>query len=229
MKCSTMNKRNTASKQGDDRKVGIKNPLKIMVASALLLAATNAVAGIIFVSVGGNYINPELAPVSIQDNGSGSAVVRTTGLVGELSLDASDVPPKFDPPASGCKRFPFDQELELVINLSLGVVEGHTSGSIATENGLLEYRADVRGNATCVPAGGSDCGQVIVDLETRGAFVDASDPMLPGLIRMETLGSLLRGPDGARWTSLSSNARLGGDAGLISSITSMGEGESCGI
>ena len=167
----------------------------------------------------------------IENIGEGIVHIRTTGLTGEFTLDARDVPPEFDPPASGCKRFPFEQRLELVINLSLGVVEGHTSGHIATENGELDYRAEVSGNATCVPAGGSACGQVIVDLETRGVFlVDVSDPILPGYIRMETLGSLLHGPGSARWTSLTSNARLGGDAGLIGSVLdTMDEGDSCGV
>jgi len=52
----------------------------------------------------------------------------------------------------------------------------------------------------------------------RGALSDANDPARVGLIRSETLGSLLRGADGARWASLMSNARLGGDAALISSL-----------
>jgi len=208
----------------------MKNNLKIILGGALLLVTSIAVAGIIFVPVGGRYANPEFAPVDIQDIGDGMVRIRTTGLTGEFSLDASDVPPEFDPPASGCKRFPFEQRLELVINLSLGVVEGRTRGRISTQDGTLEYRGEVRGNATCVPSGGRSCGQLIVDLDTRGVILaDVSDPVRPGLIRMEILGSILRGPDGAQWASLTSNARLGGDAGLISSITSMAEGESCGV
>jgi len=229
MNNSTTNKCDTASKRSDIMRIGLNNRTKFIVTGALLLVTSIAVAGIIFVPVAGRYANPEFALVMIHDNGSGSAAVQTTGLTGEFSLDANDVPPEFDPPASGCKRLPFDQQLELVINLSLGVVEGRTHGHISTQDGTLEYRGEVRGNATCVPAGGDSCGQVIVDLEMGGAFVDVSDPERPGLLRMEILGSLLRGPGGAQWASLTSNARLGGDAGLISSLTSMTEGESCRI
>ena len=208
----------------------MKNNLKIILGGALLLVTSIAVAGIIFVPINGLYENPELAPVDIQNIGDGTVRIRTTGLTGEFSLDASDVPPEFDPPASGCARFPFDQRLELTINPLLGVAEGQTRGRISTRNGTLDFRGEVRGNATCMPAGGRSCGQLIVDLEMRGALVDVSDPMQPGLLRMEILGSLLRGPDGARWASLTSNARLGGDIGLISSVLdTMDEGESCGI
>ena len=207
----------------------MKNHLKFILGGVLLLVTSIAVAGIIFVPVGGRYSTPELAAVDIQNAGDGVVRIRTTELTGEFSLDASDVPPEFEPPASGCARFPFDQRLELIINLSLGVVEGRTRGRIATQDGTLEYRGEVRGNATCVPAGGRSCGQLIVDLEMRGALTDANDPARVGLIRMETLGSLLRGPGGSSWASLTANARLGGDAGLIASLTSMAEGETCGV
>jgi len=208
----------------------MKNKLKTILGGVLLLVTSIAVAGIIFVPVSGRYSNPGLAPVDFQNVGDGAVRIRTTGLTGEFSLDASDVPPEFEPPASGCARFPFDQRLELIINLSVGVVEGRTRGRISTQDGTLEYRGEVRGNATCVPTGGRSCGQLIVDLEMRGALSDANDPARVGLIRMETLGSLLRGPDGARWASLTSNARLGGDAGLINSVLhTMEAGDTCGI
>ena len=218
----------TNSKRLETRQSGIKTSLKIILAGALLLATTSATAGLLSSPMGVVYTNPGLVPVDTQQLGEARVQVRTDGLTGELSLDASDVPPEFDPPASGCKRFPFDQRLELIINLSLGLVEGQAHGSIATENGSLGYRAELRGSATCVPDGGVDCGQVIVDLEARGVVADVSDPVRIGLIRLVTLGSLLRGPDGAHWASLSSNARLAGDENLIGSLTSMEEGESCG-
>ena len=207
----------------------MKTKFKIILTGTLLLAVTSVMAGIIFVPVGNRYTNLELAQVEIQNVGDGMVRVLTTGLTGEMSLDASDVPPEFEVPGSGCARFPFEQNLELVINPLLGVVEGHTSGRIATQNGTLEYGGDVRGNATCIPSGEHSCDQLIVDLEMRLVLADVSDPVRPGLIRMETLGSLQRGPDVARWASLTSNAHLGGDTGLISSLISMEEGESCGI
>lgn len=230
MKESAMQQRENASSLSKTGTARMRNGIKIIVTGALLLVATSAVAGLLSSPImGGLYAYPELAPVDIENIGDSTVQISTTGLTGEFSLDASDVPLEFEPPASGCARLPFDQRLELVINLSLGVVEGHTSGRIDTPDGALDYRAEVRGNATCVPAGGSSCGQIIVDLETRGALSDANDPTRVGLIRTETLGSLLYGPDSAQWTNLTSNARLSGDAGLISSIISMEEGESCGI
>ena len=208
----------------------MKNKLKIILGGALLVVTSIAVAGIIFVPVGGRYANPELAPVEIQPTGDGSLSVRTTDLTGELSLDASDVPPEFEVPVPGCARLPFDQSLQLVINLSLGVVEGRSSGSISTLDGLLEYRTEVSGYATCVAFSGRSCGQIIVDLELRGTLSDPTDPSLVGLLRMETLGSLLRDQGSASWVSLTSSARLGGDAGLISSLLdTMVEGEFCGV
>ncbi len=206
----------------------MSNKIKFIVGGVLLLITSIAVAGIIFVPVGGRYINPDLGVVDMQNVGNGNLRIRTTGLSGEFSLDASDVPPEFDPPASGCQRFVFDQDLELVINLSLGVVEGRTRGRINTQDVTLDYSGEIQGKATCVPMDSHNCGQLIVDLDTRGVLSDANDPARVGLIRLETLGSLLREPDG-HWASLTSNARLGGDAGLIGSLHSMGEGESCGI
>jgi hypothetical protein len=207
----------------------MKNKLKIILGGALLLVTSIAVAGIIFVPVGGRYANPELAPVDIQNVGEGMVRIRTTGLTGELSLDASDVPPEFEVPVPGCARLSFDQNLQLVINLSLGMVEGRSRGRISTQDGLLEYRTEVRGNATCRPFNGRSCGQIIVDLELRGTLSDPADPSRVGLLRMETLGSLLRDQGNASWAQLTSNARLGGDAALIGSIISMSEGESCGV
>lgn len=132
-------------------------------------------------------------------------------------------------PVPGCARIPFDQRLEVIINLSLGVVEGRTRGRISTGDGPFDYHGEVRGNASCVPASGNSCGQLIVDLEVRGTLSDPTDPARVGLLRMEMLGSLLRGQGSAYWASLTSNASLGGDAGLISSLLdTMEASESCG-
>ena len=208
----------------------MNNKLKLTFGAALLLLTSVAVAGIIFVPVGGRYINPELASVDIQNVGDGLLRIRSTGLNGVFSLDASDVPSEFDPPVSGCKRLRFDQRLELIINLSLGVVEGRSRGRIDTRSGgILDYRVEIRGNATCVPSGGNSCGQIVVDLEARGVLSNENAPARVGLIRMEKLGSLVRGASGASWASLTANARLGGEEALIGMLTAMEEGESCGV
>ncbi len=63
-----------------------------------------------------------------------------------------------------------------------------------------------------------------------GALKDLSHSNLVRLIRIETLGSLQYGPDSAQWVSLTSNAQLVGDAGLINSLLdTMDEGDSCGV
>jgi len=218
MKNSKMKHLDSASSRSGTRRIGIRNRLKIIVTSALLLAATSAVAGIIFVPVGNRYTNPEIALVDIQNGGDGTVRILTTGLTGEMSLDGSDVPPEFEAPVPGCARFPFEQRLELVINPSLGVVEGSTRGRISTQDGTLEYRGEVRGNATCVPSGGRGCGQLIVDLEMRGTLSDPYNPASVGQIRVGMLGSLIWGEtDLAHWAAMSTNATLGGNELLFNS------------
>jgi len=211
----------------------MKNPLRILVAGALVLLATTAMAGIIFVPVGNRYVTPELALVQSQSDGDGTVHIRTTGLNGELSLDANDIPPGFEGPSQGCARFPFAQALDLLITRSgsggNAVTEGRSHGTITTQDGVLEYHADVRGHSACVPVNGRPCGQLVVDLELRGTLVDPTDPARVGLLRMDMLGSLERSRGSARWASLTSQARLGGDAVLVSSLTSMTEGESCSV
>jgi len=218
MKNSTMIKRETGSNRCETSKVGIRNRLKIIVTSALLLAATNAMAGLLSSPMGVLFASPELASVEIQNVGDGRVQVLTTGLTGEMSLDASDVQPEFGSPASGCARLPFDQRLELNIDLSLGVVEGRTRGRIATQNGTLDYRGEVSGNATCVPSGGRSCGQLIVDLEMRGVLSDPNNPASVGQMRMKKLGSLTwDDTDMMHWAAMSANATLGGNELLINS------------
>ncbi len=196
----------------------MKNRFRLIVTSALLLTASSAMAGIEFLPMSGRYVDSELATVRIQDNGSGSAAFSTTGLTGELRLDASDVPPEFEVPIPGCARFPFDQQLELVVNLSLGVVEGRTRGRISAQDGTLEYRGEVLGNATCVPSGGRSCGQLIVDLEMRGTLSDPNNPASVGLMRMDMLASLIWDDTNlAHWAAMSTNATLGGNEVLINS------------
>jgi len=217
MKNSTMKKRNTASNRSETRVSRMKNGIKIIVTSALLLAATSATAGIVFLPTSGMYTNQELAPVNVQRLDDSIIRVHTTGLTGELTLKGSDFPPESDISTTARVVLPFDQELELVINLFTGVVEGSSSGQYINNTELWDFIADVRGNATCLPLNGRDCGQLIVTLELRGVLSDPNNPSVVGQLRKEMLGSLVvDASDWAVWTAMSANATIGGNEGLIS-------------
>ena len=197
----------------------MKNGIKIIVTSALLLAATSATAGIVFLPTSGMYTNQELAPVNVQRLDDSIIRVHTTGLTGELTLKGSDFPPESDISTTARVVLPFDQELELVINLFTGVVEGSSSGQYINNTELWDFIADVRGNATCLPLNGRDCGQLIVTLELRGVLSDPNNPSVVGQLRKEMLGSLVvDASDWAVWTAMSANATIGGNEGLINSV-----------
>ncbi|NNE64239.1 MAG: hypothetical protein HKN34_09150, partial [Gammaproteobacteria bacterium] len=190
MENSTKKKCDTGSNLSEAGKVGIKNRLKIIATSALLLAATNAMAGLVFLPGSIVHTNTELAPVSVQHLDDGSMRVHTTGLTGELSLNISasgndESPPHFNIATTEKVVLPFDQELELVINLFTGVVEGSSSGQYINNTELWDFIADVRGNATCLPLNGRDCGQLIVTLELRGVLSDPNNPSVVGQLRKE--------------------------------------------
>jgi hypothetical protein len=218
MNNSAMKNRNTASNRSEIRRISMKNRLKIMVTSALLLAATSAMAGIIFVPVGGHYTNPELAPVNIQHFDGGTIIVLTNGLIGEWTIQGSDFPPEYEVPASATGKLPVTQQLELFIDLSTGVVEGNSSGQMLCNNEPVNFRADVRGYASCLPLNGRDCGQLVVDLELRGALSDPNNPASVGQMRMEMLGSLIwDDTDMMHWAAMSTNASLWGNDLFINS------------
>jgi hypothetical protein len=231
MKNPKMKHLDSASNRSKTGKVGIKNRLKIIVTSALLLAATNAVAGIIFLPAGGQYTNPELAPVNVQRLDERIIRVHTTGLNGELTLKGSDFPPEYDIATTEKVVLPFDQVLELVINLSTGVVEGRASGQYVASTVLNDWiEAVVQGTATCLPLDGRDCGQLVVDLEFQGVMTDPNDPSIVGHVRGGMLGSLVwDGSDVAHWAAMSANTTIGGNEGLINSILSSMEDEEGGM
>ena len=219
MKNSTIKKLDTATNRNDTRISRMKNGIKIIVTSALLLAATSATAGIVFLPTSGMYTNQELAPVNVQRLDDSIIRVHTTGLTGELTLKGSDFPPESDISTTARVVLPFDQELELVINLFTGVVEGSSSGQYINNTELWDFIADVRGNATCLPLNGRDCGQLIVTLELRGVLSDPNNPSVVGQLRKEMLGSLVvDASDWTVWTAMSANATIGGNEGLINSV-----------
>ncbi len=212
----------------------MKNGIKIFLTSVLLLTGTNVGAGIIFVQVDGLYANPDLAAVDMQHLGNDIIRIQTTGLAGELRLDGADFPPEFEVPASAIGKLTLVQELTLVINLSVGLVEGRASGQLLAndENSFViegrttdskeiaELHADVRGSATCLPLNGLDCGQLIVDLELLGALSDPYNPASVGRIQIQMFGSMVvDNEDFGIWAAMSANATLGGNEVLINSVS----------
>jgi len=226
MKNSTMKQRDSASSRGEIKRISMKNKLRIILTSALLLATTSAMAGIIFVPVSGRYITPELASVNVQRLDDGNVRIHTTGLNGELSLRCSDFPPGYEVAASAEGVLPFIQQLDLITDLAEGTVSGHAS--MDASSSLLAQSAFVRGTASCLPLNGHDCGQLVVDLQLRGALADPNDPTIVGQLRMKLLGNLIwgggagggiwgGGAGGGIWGAMSANATLGGNEALINS------------
>ena len=216
-----MKKRDTASNRSDTRMTRIKNGIKIIVTGALLLTASSAYAGIISLPGSNVYTDPEFAQLNIQNLGDETFRVHSSGLTGELTIQGSDFPPEYDVPTTAKVVLSFDQELELVINLSTGVVEGRASGQYINSTELWDWRlhADVQGNASCLPLNGLDCGQLVVDLELQGVLSDPNDPSKVGQLRMKVLGSLVWDDTNvAHWAAISANTTIGGNDGLINSL-----------
>ena len=227
MKSSTTKKRDTASNRSDTRMTRMKNRLKIIATSALLLAATNTMAGIISLPGGNTYTAPELAQTSISlcpadINVAGGCVrIHTTGLTGELTIRGSDFPPEYDIATTEKVVLPFDQELELVIDIAKGTVSGRsTANFLDMASSKLVVTAAVSGSASCLPLNGRECGQLVVDLELRGVLSDPNNPSIVGQVLMEVLGSLV--VDGsdflALWAAMSANTTIGGNEVLINSL-----------
>jgi len=232
MKSSTTKKRDTASNRSDTRMTRMKNRLKIIATSALLLAATNVMAGIISLPGSNTYTAPELAQMSVSKcpgdfNVVGGCVrIQTTGLAGELTIQGSDFPPEYNIATTEKVVLPFDQGLELVIDIAEGTVSGRsTANFLDMASGKLDVTAAVSGSASCLPLNGRECGQLVVDLELRGVLSDPNDPSIVGQLQMEMLGSMIWDGQtgGGIWAGMSSNAMIGGNEGLINSLTRMGD------
>lgn len=205
----------------------MKIKLKIVITTAILLAACSALAGLLFLPAGGRYIDPSLAPVNIQNLGDGSVRIRTMGLNGELTIKGSEFPPEYGVPATAQGIQLLNQQLELAINLPTGLVEGRSRGRGQNQNiSDKEHRADVRGYASCLPLNGRSCGQLVVDLEVRGTLSDPNNPASVGQLRMQQLGSLVwDDTDVAHWVAMTANATTGGKESLINALLqTMGDG-----
>ena len=221
----TMTKHDTASGHGDNSRAGIRNRLKILVASALLLAASSATAGIVLIPVVDVYISPELMPLSVRKD-SGEAhldylVITMTNLTGESTIQSSDLKPAYEVPAAAKSVLPFEQDLELKIDLTTGKVLGRAKTLyFDASSPYLAATAEVSGYATCLPRNGLACGQLVVDLELRGVVSDPNDPSIVGRLRTKMLGSIyLDGSDVGFLAALSANTTIGGNEGLINSAS----------
>ena len=202
---------------------------RVLIALTMLLPLV-AVAGIIFVPVGGVYENTELAEVVVERLSGERLRIATTGLGGELQLDAADVPPRFEPPPVGCARLPLLQQLELLVRPANGNARGRTTGEIAVGASTLRYRGSATGSAECMTHAGRACGQLVVDLDLRIALSDPADPGRVGSLRMQWLGSLVRGAGTGQWVAASAAAALKTDDALLQRLLdTMDEGDSCGV
>ena len=171
--------------------------------------------------VGARYIIPETAPVTIQNLGDETFVVSTTRLTGEWTIRGSDLPPGYDLPPTAQAVLPFEQELELVIDLAAGTVStSRTKAQVTiTMSQVTINSSTVSGNAVCLPLNGSKCGQLVLDLEVQGVVSVPNDPSVVGQLRMEMLSSFyFDGSDVGlgHWTAMSANVTIGGNEGLIS-------------
>ena len=231
MKNSTMIKRETGSNRCETSKVGIRNRLKIIATSALLLAATNATAGIISLSGSNTYTAPEPAQMTISNcpgdfNVASCVRIHTTGLTGELTIQGSDFPPEHDIATTEKVVLPFDQELELVIDIAKGTVSGRSTTNfhdVTSSKAVVSAAAaawGVRGSASCLPLNGRECGQLVVDLELRGVLSDPNDPTSVGQLQQRMLGSLIWDDTNvAHWAAMSANTTIGGNEGLINLVS----------
>ena len=212
---TTIKKRDTSSNSSDTR----MTRMKIIVSSALLLTASSAFADITFFSGSNVYTDPELAQVDIQNLGDETFRVHSSGITDDLIIEG---PSKYELPETANGKLSVTQQLDLVVNLSLGVVEGTARGYILSlpNNENLSFRADVQGHVTCLPLNGRECGQLVLDLELQGVLSDPSDPSKVGQVITVMLGSLVwDDTNGAHWAAISANTTIGGNEGLITSLS----------
>ena len=201
----------------------MKNWIKIIASGALMLTASSTMAGIIFVPIGSQYISPGTAPVTIQNHGDETFLINTTGLTGEWNIRGSDLPPGYDLAPTERVVLPFEQELGLVVDLAAGTVTtSHSKAQDTVTMGQVTITTStISGNAVCLPLNGSECGQLVLDLQIQGVVSDPNDPSVVGRMRMGVLGSLVWDQTAVgHWASMSTVARLQGAGGLIGTIIS---------
>ena len=215
MKNSTIQNCDPGLNRSDTRRISVITRMKIIVTSTLLLTASSAFAGITFLSGINVYTDLELAQVDIQNLGDETFRVHSSGITDDLIIEGPL-------PETAAGKLHVTQQLDLVVNLSLGVVEGTAMGYILSlpNNETMSFRADVQGHVTCLPLNGRECGQLVLDLEFQGVLSDPNDPASVGRLSGETLGSLVWDETAAGyWTAMSANTTIGGNEGIINSLS----------
>lgn len=229
MNYPTRNTCDNASKRLATMNIATRNSFKMILTGVLLLAASSASAGLQIIPVVDIYVTPEIVPVSIRRDPGDQPVdyfiitLSTAGLTGESTIQGSDFPPTYDIPASAKGVLPFDQDLELEIDVAAGTVSGRSETRyVDAASPYLAATAEVSGNATCLPLNGLECGQLVVNLELQGVLSDPNNPANVGRLRTEMLGSFVwDGTDVGHWAAMSANAMIGGNDGLIDLLSSM--------
>ena len=141
----------------------------------------------------------------------------------------SRILPSLTVPVPGCARIPFNQDLALAIDLAQGKVTGAAHGTLATEDGPINYMMTGQGRAACAPHNGQACGQLHIDLEFDGPLSVPATSSVVGRLELKTRGTLQQGEESVQWLNLEPTGQLLGKAGFILSLDTMLEGETCGI
>ena len=112
----------------------MKIKLQSLVAFTIILFVSSAMAGITLVPIGVQYVQPEVAPISVSRCPGDFEVarscirIRTTGLHGVKKVDCTNVP-ECQPTELTCADIPFTQQLELDVDRETGVLKGRTRGN----------------------------------------------------------------------------------------------------
>ena len=200
----------------------MKSRIKVIVTSALLLVASSAFAGIVFLPTSGMvFENVETAAVDISAGPGSTTRIRTTVLSGRLT----EAPGGTGPAGS---FIGLTQQQELLFDGQGGTLQGRARGTLtlSVTGEQLRYQGDITGDAQCVARSDGACSQLVVTLKLDAVVSAPNDASLVGLIRMEQLGSLVSNAQGARWVALDANVTLGGSEIFINQLlTSMSESD----
>ena len=94
--------------------------------------------------------------------------LNLAGLTGTLDPESAD--------ASPSTQLTIHQQQSLVVNLSIGVVEGTASGAILTPDGTtMSYMGTIAGRALCFERQNDPCGRVVLRMTFEGAWVGDGD------------------------------------------------------
>lgn len=174
--------------------------------TVLLLTGAAALAGIIFVPVGGRVVDSgevELSAIIKKID------IASPGLVVQLQCPGS-------PPDGAYAEM--TQALNLSIDRKTGDVSGTSTATLRSFDAaspLLAMKARVSGTATCVESGGRSCGQLVLELRSEGVLSTKGVPEQIGLLRQQLLGSLTLSPNSAEWRALDLAPTVGGSEAFV--------------